>query len=129
LRRWLKSNVELIATKKGMAVALALTMYRSTELYAYSFDRLTKAIGTLLERAVAAGEIRNDIGPDDLLRTLIGMCYMHDQSGWQASVQRLVDIFVDGLCVRSDAEDRRSRRKRHGSPVKGATKNEQQDKR
>jgi hypothetical protein len=25
------------------------------------------------------------------------MCYMHDQPGWQASVLRLVDIFVDGL--------------------------------
>ena len=46
---------------------------------------------------MAAGEIRNDIGPDDLIRTLVGMCYTHDQSGWQKSVLRLVDIFIDGL--------------------------------
>jgi hypothetical protein len=26
------------------------------------------------------------------------MCYMHDQPGWQASVLRLLDVFVDGLC-------------------------------
>jgi len=25
------------------------------------------------------------------------MCYMHDQPGWQKSVLRLVDVFVDGL--------------------------------
>jgi hypothetical protein len=25
------------------------------------------------------------------------MCYTHDQPGWQKSVLRLVDIFVDGL--------------------------------
>jgi len=28
------------------------------------------------------------------------MCYMHDQPGWQKSVLRLVDVFIDGLCNR-----------------------------
>jgi AcrR family transcriptional regulator len=99
LRRWLKSNVELVATKKGMIAALALVAQASSELYAYSFDRLTKAIGTLLDRAVAAGEIRSDISAEDVLRALIGMCYMHDQPGWQSTVLRLLDVFVDGLRV------------------------------
>ncbi len=101
LRRWLRSNVEFVATKKGMMAALALAVHGSSELYAYSFDRLTKAVGALLDRAIAAGEIRPDIGPEDLLRALVGMCYMHDQPGWQASVLRLLDVFVDGLCVRA----------------------------
>jgi AcrR family transcriptional regulator len=101
LRRWLRSNVEFVATKKGMVAALALAAYGKSELYAFTFDRLTKAVGTLLDRAVAAGEIRADISPEDLLRALIGMCYMHDQPGWQKSVMRLVDVFVDGLRVRS----------------------------
>jgi AcrR family transcriptional regulator len=101
LRRWLRSNVELVATKKGMSAALALAVHGSSELYAYTFDRLTKAVGALVDRAVAAGEIRSDVGPEDLLRALVGMCYMHDQPGWQATVLRLVDVFVDGLCVRT----------------------------
>ncbi|HKM69494.1 MAG TPA: TetR-like C-terminal domain-containing protein [Stellaceae bacterium] len=101
MRRWLRCNVEFVATKKGMSAALALAVHGSSELYAYTFDRLTKAVGALLDRAVAAGEIRPDIGPEDLLRALVGMCYMHDQPGWQATVLRLVDVFVDGLCVQS----------------------------
>jgi AcrR family transcriptional regulator len=101
LRRWLRSNVEFVATKKGMSAALALAVQRSSELSAFSFDRLTKAIGALLDRAVAAGEIRSDISPEDVLRTLVGMCYMHDQPGWQNSVLRMVDVFVDGLRVQS----------------------------
>ena len=101
LRRWLRSNVEFVATKKGMSAALALAVHGSSELYAYTFDRLTKAVGALLDRAVAAGEIRPDIGPEDLLRALVGMCYMHDQPGWQATVLRLLDVFVDGLCVKT----------------------------
>ena len=102
LRRWLRSNVEFVATKKGMSAALALAVQSSSELHAYSFDRLTKAIGALLDRAVAAGEIRSDISPEDILRALVGMCYMHDQPGWQATVLRLLDVFVDGLCVQTN---------------------------
>ena len=36
-----------VATKKGMSAALALAVHGSSELYAYSFDRLTKAVGAL----------------------------------------------------------------------------------
>jgi AcrR family transcriptional regulator len=97
LRRWLRSNVEFVATKKGMSAALALAAHRSPELSAYSFERLTKAVGALLDQAVEAGEIRDDISPEDLLRALVGMCYLHDQPGWQTSVLRLLDVFVDGL--------------------------------
>src|SRR6202048_716133 len=99
LRRWLRSNVEFVATKKGMSAALAIAVQGSSELSVYSFDRLTQAVGALLDRAVAAGEIRSDIGPEDVLRALVGMCYMHDQPGWQKSVLRLLDVFVDGLRV------------------------------
>src|SRR6201991_75174 len=42
LRRWLRSNVEFVATKKGMAAALAIAVQGSSELSAYSFDRLAK---------------------------------------------------------------------------------------
>lgn len=99
LRRWLRSAVEFVATKKGMSAALALTYQSSSELAAFSMERLTKAIGSLLDRAVAAGQMRGDISPEDLLRALIGMCYMHDQPGWQSSVLRMLDVFVDGLRV------------------------------
>ncbi|MCK1616214.1 TetR/AcrR family transcriptional regulator [Bradyrhizobium sp. 159] len=99
LRRWLRSAVEFVATKKGMSAALALTYQSSSELAAFSMERLTKAIGSLLDRAVAAGQMRGDVSPEDLLRALIGMCYMHDQPGWQSSVLRMLDVFVDGLRV------------------------------
>jgi AcrR family transcriptional regulator len=103
LRRWLRSNVEFVATKKGMSAALALAAHKPSELTAYSFERLTKAVGALLDRAVASGEIRSDISAEDVLRALIGMCYMHDQPGWQSTVLRLVDVFVDGLRVEPNA--------------------------
>ena len=63
LRRWLRANVEFVATKKGMSAALALAAHSASELSAYSFERLTKAVGALLDRAAAAGEIRADVEP------------------------------------------------------------------
>ena len=100
LRRWIAANIEFVATKKGMATALAVAAHGLPHLQSLSFERLTQAIGLLLERAVKAGEIRADVSPEDLLRTLVGMCYLHDQPGWQSSVVRLMDVFVDGLRVR-----------------------------
>ena len=110
LRRWLRAGVEFIATKKGMAAALAMTAHGSSDLAAYSLDRLSRAVGELLQRAVATGEIRADIDPEDLLRALVGMCYAHDRPGWQAKVLHLVDVFIDGLCRRPDKRhDRQAR--------------------
>jgi AcrR family transcriptional regulator len=108
LRQWLRCNVELVATKKGMLAALELAAHGASALYAYSFERLTKAVGGLLDRAVAAGEIRADVTPEDLLRALVGISYMHDQPGWQASVLRLLDVFVDGLAVHATRGPRRA---------------------
>jgi AcrR family transcriptional regulator len=102
LRHWMRSNVRFVATKKGMSAALALAAYKNSELFSYSFDRLTQAVDGLLQRAIATGEIRDDITPEDLLRALVGMCYMHNQPGWQTSVLRLLDVFIDGLRLRPD---------------------------
>jgi AcrR family transcriptional regulator len=106
LRRWMRSHVEFVATKKGMSAALALAAHGSSELYAYTFDRLSWSVGILLHRAVEAGEMRGDISAEDLLRTLVGLCYTHDKAGWQANVLRLVDVFIDGLCRHPDAGPR-----------------------
>ena len=98
LRRWLHSDIEFSRHQERHGPPhwrLRYTAPRNST--PDSLERLAKAAGVLLDRAVAAGEIRSDISPKDLLRALVGMCYMHDQPGWQASVLRLVDIFVDGL--------------------------------
>jgi hypothetical protein len=75
----------------------------------------------LLDRAVAAGEIRSDISPEDILRALVGMCYLHDRPGWQNSVVRLLDVFVDGLRVKAGAggqATRASRRDKGAESIK-----------
>jgi AcrR family transcriptional regulator len=97
LRAWLRANLELVATKKGMVAALALAAHKPPSLLAYSYDRLTGAVRSLLQRAVAAGAIRDDVSAEDLFRALLGISYMGDQPGWQETALRMIDVVVDGL--------------------------------
>ncbi|MEO4000395.1 helix-turn-helix domain-containing protein [Mesorhizobium sp. CAU 1732] len=104
LRRWLHANIGMVATKKGMLAALAPAANSSTQLYADSSARLANSVGTLMAAAITEGEIRDDIAPEDVMRALIGMCYTRDQPGWQDTVIRLVDVFVDGLRLRQPTQ-------------------------
>jgi AcrR family transcriptional regulator len=97
LRQWLRANVEFVATKKGMVAALALAAPGSGDLKAYTSARLTESVRGLIDRGVAAGALRDDIGPGDVLQVLVALCYGSDAPGWQQTVLRLLDVFVDGL--------------------------------
>jgi AcrR family transcriptional regulator len=97
LKDWLQANVRLVATKKGMIEGLQLAAYGSSDLKAYTYARMIDAIGLLLNRAVTAGEIRDDVPPEDLLRTLLGIFYSQGDGDWQPVALRMVDVFVDGL--------------------------------
>jgi len=105
LRRWVRTNVEFVATKKGMAAALALAAYNK-DLTAYSFARLTEAAALLLDRARAAGALRAEIAPQELLRALFGFCMANDQPGWREAALRLIDVFLDGLLAPRPGETR-----------------------
>lgn len=99
MRRWLRATVAFVATKKGMGAALAVA-YGGTELRAYATDRLMGAVGSLMARGMAAGALRPDARPADLLQVLFALCHNSDAPGWQDDVLRLMDVFLDGLRLR-----------------------------
>lgn len=96
LRRWVSANVEFIATKKGMAAALALAAHNK-DLTAFSFERLTRALALLLDRARSDGALRTDVAPPELLRAIVGFCMFNDQPDWRATALRLIEVFMVGL--------------------------------
>jgi AcrR family transcriptional regulator len=100
LRLWFHANIGMIATKKGMLAALTPSFESSPDFFADSIARLVRALSELMARASAAGEIRDDISPEDVLRAVVGICYTRFQSQWQETVVRLVDVFLDGLRMR-----------------------------
>jgi AcrR family transcriptional regulator len=97
LHQWMHLFVDYIATKRVIAPSLATAAGRTSALYATSAELITRAVSTLLKRAVASGDVRKDIDPSDLLRALVGVSYGNPDAGWEASARRLVDILMDGL--------------------------------
>jgi AcrR family transcriptional regulator len=97
LHQWMHLFVNYIATKRLIAPSLAAAAGRSPSLHATSVELITRAMTTLVKRAVASGDVRKDVDPSDLLRALVGVSYGNPDVGWEASARRLVDILMDGL--------------------------------
>jgi AcrR family transcriptional regulator len=97
LHKWMHLFIDYIATKRLIAPSLGAAAARTSPLYATSAELITRAITTLVKRAVATGEVRRDIDPSDLLRAMVGVSYGNPDAGWQASARRLIDILMDGL--------------------------------
>jgi len=90
LREWLLLFLDYYAVKRGMAEALGSIAGGTSELRAASGAKLKDGATLLVDRAVAAGSIRLDIEPMDLLRALAAPA-----SGDAA--RRLVDILIAGM--------------------------------
>src|SRR5919112_1687861 len=67
LEKWLHRYTEFLATKRGLAAALHSGDPAFDALPGYFLQQLGPALGSLLDAAAAAGAIRADIGPEDLL--------------------------------------------------------------
>ena len=59
--------------------------------------QINGAASSLLRSAADAGEIRDDIGAADLIRSIGGICMANDQIGNLEDAARLVDLVFDGL--------------------------------
>ena len=96
LARWLRRYSSLIATKRGLAAALHSGDPAFDALPAYFDLRMRPALQSLLESASAAGEIRLDVEPNDLLHAVANLCLPADaeESG---HAHRMVDLLIDGL--------------------------------
>ena len=95
LHKWMHLFVDFIATKRIIAPSLAAAAARTST--PTSVELITRAISTLVKRAIASGDVRKDIDPSDLLRAMVGVSYGNPDAGWEASARRLIDILMDGL--------------------------------
>jgi AcrR family transcriptional regulator len=97
LHAWMRLFVDYIATKKVMAPALAAMVGGTTELFAATGAKFSEAMNLLVGRAKAAGDIRSDVDPNDVMRAAAGFTYGNASPDWEASALRLIDILMDGL--------------------------------
>lgn len=107
LQMWLLRYTEFLAAKRGLAPALHSGDPAFEALPAYFTRNLGPALGSLLEAAVANGEIRADISATDLLRAVGNLCLPATDAG-PAYSQRMVALLVDGLRYRAVPSEARA---------------------
>ena len=96
LAAWLRRYTRFIATKRRLAAALHSGDPAFATLPAYFQEHLGPALRSLLDAAVTAGEVRDDVDPTDLLRAVANLCLSTGEDG-PAHGQRMVALLVDGL--------------------------------
>lgn len=96
LARWLRRYTEFVGTKRGLASALHSGDPAYAALPGYFMGRLEPALGSLLQAAMARGEIRTDISAEDLLYAVANLCLPVPGGGVSYS-QRMVALLMDGL--------------------------------
>ncbi|HEX4298358.1 MAG TPA: TetR family transcriptional regulator [Devosia sp.] len=97
LVKWLERFVGFIATKRGLAAALHARGVAYEGLPAHRNQRLVPALRGLLDRAVAAGEVRAGVDAEDLLNA-VGSLYMMVRDERAAeSASRMLALMLDGL--------------------------------
>lgn len=106
LARWMQRYAAFIATKRGLAAALHSGDPAFDSLPSYFRERLQPALRSLLEAGVAAGEIRADVDPSELLKAVGSLCMSARDLGPDYA-RRMVALLVDGL--------------RFGAPYSGGT--------
>lgn len=96
LSQWMQRYVDFITAKRGLAAALYSGDPAYEALPAYFEKRLKPALEKLLENAAAAGEVRGDVEPWDLLLAAGSFCTMA-QGGDPMQARRMVSLLLDGL--------------------------------
>ncbi|NED92683.1 TetR/AcrR family transcriptional regulator [Streptomyces sp. SID11233] len=96
LARWLQRFAVFIGTKRGLGAALHSGDRAYETLPGYFQQRFEPALGSLLDTAAQAGEIRSDITPDDLLRATGNLATPAHDDG-EGHTRRMVELLVDGL--------------------------------
>ncbi|WP_406146841.1 TetR/AcrR family transcriptional regulator [Streptomyces sp. NBC_01012] len=96
LTRWLQRFALFFATKRGLSAALHSGDSTYDSLPAYFEQRFMPVLTTLIDAAAAAGEIRSDVDPEDLLVATrnLALPAAEDHNG---HTHRMIALLVDGL--------------------------------
>ena len=97
LRAWLKRWVQYVATKRGLARALAELRETQPEILGGTHERIISALHSLLQAAEDSGQVRPNVDPNDVLRALGGICMYGERIVDVEQTMRILDLLVDGL--------------------------------
>ena len=97
LRAWADRFADYMATKRSMGNALRAAAASDSPLFAVTRERILGALRLLLDAGAAAGTLRADVDPKDVMRVINGIWYLPDGPEWRDDVGRMLGLVIDGL--------------------------------
>jgi AcrR family transcriptional regulator len=83
--------------KHDVVDALAVAGVDIKSRCATTFDELQAGLSRLLERAAAAGAVREDVTTAEVIGLVVGACHAAEHSGLGATPDRMIQVVCDGL--------------------------------
>lgn len=96
LLAWLRSFVEHVTSKQGLAAALMTGRREDSEVISACNGAIAATAGVLLRDAQSAGTVRPDLGVEELLK-LVNAVAMAGESDSGAEAGRMLELVLDGL--------------------------------
>ena len=98
LSEWLRIYVSFGAVKRGLMGPLTTALGQDSDLFAACKGMVKATGGRLVERAQAAGAIRDDVGIGDVLTLASAISYTGELTGEGSDLSdRLLTVAIDGL--------------------------------
>jgi AcrR family transcriptional regulator len=96
-RAWMDHFIDYLTTKHYMAEALRAVIASGGNPYAESRRRLIAAVTALLGAGAAAGTLRADVDPNDVLVAINGVSLAAGEPTQRDQAGRILDLLLEGL--------------------------------
>src|SRR6476469_633255 len=97
LRAWMDQFADYVALKRDMADTLRRIIASGAVTPSEAREQLSGAAATLLDAGAAAGTIRADVRPEDVVVSLVGIFLICGDPGQRDQANRLLDLLMAGL--------------------------------
>jgi AcrR family transcriptional regulator len=105
MRAWMDRFADYVATKRGMADTLRALVAEGTIMRSQTRAGLAAAIARMLDAGAAAGTLRDDVEPEDVLSSIVGVFLTTGAPEQRALAGRMLDLLLDGLRAGLSAAD------------------------
>jgi AcrR family transcriptional regulator len=97
LAAFLRGFVSHLDAHRGLAQTLTTLLAGRSDAMTEGGQALGQAVADLLDAAVEAGTVRNDVGVGAVMMAVQGICAAYDHPGCQTDADGVVTLVLDGL--------------------------------
>jgi AcrR family transcriptional regulator len=97
LRAWMDRFAGYVRAKREMADTLRIVFASGAMTVSQAREELTAAVRAILNAGVAAGTLRDDVRPEDVVAMIVGTFTATSVAGGDEQMARMLDLLVDAV--------------------------------